>query len=256
MIYFENDFVGKEYNLNYPRVLWNSISRRGTVAVSTEATGYEGVNAATATQSDAWKPTAMPATWTLNFDAVETISAVAIDTHTIGSTGTQVLLQEWDGSAWVDVMEFTPDDDAPIAMLFAPRETDQIRVRFFGSSEPEMAIIHCSDALELPQLVHNGVTTPINMAYVTEYQENLSEQGLFLGRSVRYSKPQNEFNVKHVTRYWVENTLLPFIEDAREYPFFLLESPLAYPESLSYRWRGKDIQPSKMGIRNLMQFTL
>lgn len=256
MIYFEDNFVGENYNLEHPRVLWNSISRRATVAASTEATGYDAVNTLTATTYDEWKPVAMPATWTLTFDATETINAIAMDTHTLGTDVVRVLLQEWDGSAWVDLMEAEPTDDEPIALLFRSRTTDRIRLRFFGSVAPRIAVIHCCEALEIPQTVYMGAPTPVDMARESTFENNKSVKGNFLGRSVLYSKNNNKFTVAHLTEYFVRVNMTPFILDAIEFPYFLLERPYSTPEALSYRFEQGNIVPVRMGINNLMQVDL
>ncbi len=253
MIYFETDYVGEVYDLEHPRILWNSISRRSSIAASTEAAGFEAVNAATATEWDEWKPTAMPATWTLTFDENEPISAVAIQKHTLGTSGTTVAIQERIGGVWTDIVSATPEDDEPIAFLFELRNEDRIRVSLSGATIPSIAVIHCSEALEIPQRVYMGAPTPIDMALVTEFDNNQSTDGQFLGRSIRVSKNENEFNIQHLTEYWVRETFMPFIKDAREYPYFLLERPYSRPTALSYRIRASDIRPERMGIKSLMQ---
>ena len=256
MIYFETGFVGTTYDLEYPRVLWNSICRRGTVAGSTEATGFEAVNAATATTYDKWTPTALPATWTLTFDATENISAIAIDTHTLGTSGATVTVQEWTGSAWADVVEGTPADDEPIAFLFTRRSTDRIRLSFTGSTVPSVAVIHCSDALELPQRVYMGAATPIDMALQTEFETNQTAQGQYTGRSIIRVKNKNKFKIAHLRETYVRATLFPFIKDARTFPYFLLERPQTRPTALSYRWMDGDIVPARMGSVDFMEVDL
>lgn len=256
MIYLETNYVGEEYDLNHPRLLWNSISRRGTVAVSTEAAGYAGVNAASAITTTRWKPTAIPANWTLTFDTTEIISAVAIDTHTLGSNNCKVAVQEWTGAAWSEVVSASPTNDEPIAFLFEARELDRIRVNVTLGTIPSIAVIHCSEALELPQKVYMGAATPIDMALVTEFDTNVTTKGQYAGRSVLYSKNDNSFQVSHLRESWVRDNLMPFIKDAREYPYFLLERPYSHPTALSYRWREGDITPSRMGITNHMQVDL
>lgn len=256
MIYFEADYVGETYNLEHPRLLWNSVTRRSTVAASTEATGYEAVNALTGFTYDEWKPTAMPATLTLTFDATETVNAVAFDTHTLGTDGATVLLQEWDGATWTDVMQAVPADDEPIAMLFKARSTDRIRIQLSGSTSPRIAVFHCCEALELPQMVYMGAATPIDLARETTFRNNTSVTGNFLGRSVQYTKNVNKFSVQHLTEYYVRNTLDPFISDALENPYFLLERPYSIPTAISYRITQENIVPQRMGVKNLMQVDL
>lgn len=258
MIYFESGFTGNTYGLEHPRILWNSVTRRGTVSASTEAAGFEGVNAATATTYDAWKPTGPDAAWDLTFDATETVSAVAIDSHTLGSTQSDVIIREWDGALWVPIMpEVSPANDDPIAFLFSARSLSQIRVGVNdGAAAPQIGVIHVCEALELPQTVYMGAPTPIDMGKVTGFQTNQSATGQYLGRSIRTEKPQNDFTVSNLSESWVRTNLLPFIDDAREYPYFLLERPQTRPTALSYRWRDRDIRPERIGATDLMQVAL
>jgi len=256
MIYFEPDFVGNDFNLNHPRILWNSVCRRGTVAASTSAPGFAAVNAATATTYDKWKPTALPAWWKLTF-ALEPISAIAIDTHTIGSAGASVAVQEWNGTSWVNLISaVTPANDDPIAFLFAERAVDRIRLYITGTVAPQIAVIHICKALELPRRVYGGVATPVDMAMQTEFATTQSAEGQYLGRSVMRMKRKNEFTVAHLTEGYVRREVMPFIEDARTYPYFLLERPYQTPDALSYRWRDQDIQPQRMGVRDFMEVSL
>lgn len=255
MIYFETNYVGEVHDLRHPRVLWNSATRRGTLAVSSEATGFAGVNSMTATEADEWKPTAMPATWTLTMTA-ETISAVGINQHNIGTSGATVTVQEWDGLAWVDIIAATPSDDAPIAFLFKARLVDRIRLSFTGDTAPTVGVVYACEALEIPQKVYMGAPTPVDLARNTTYDSTMSTGGRYMGRSIKYAKNKNDFSVEHLTEYYVRNTLDPFIQDARVYPYFLLERPIKYPTALSYRWMDEDITPQRMGIRDFMSVNL
>jgi hypothetical protein len=203
-----------------------------------------------------WKPTAMTATWTLTFEDEETINAVAIETHTLGTSEATVTVQEWTGSTWVDVVSGSPDNDEPIALLFSARQTDRIRLSLTGAVTPQIAVIHCCEAIECPQRVYMGAATPVHLAFETEFETNRSADGHYMGRSVLRHKNVNDFNLAHVTEYWVNETLLPFIQDAREYPYFLLERPWTHPLALSYRWRENDIRPERMGVKSLMQVSL
>lgn len=256
MIYFEPDYVGEEYHLDHPRVLWGSATRRGVISATSEDAGFLAVNAGTATTADKWRPTSLPASWSLTLDANEQINAVAIDTHTLGSTGTTIAVEVSDGTAFETVLTITPDDDEPIAVLFEAREASIVRLAFTGAGIPQIGCIHVSYALEVPQLVYNGAPTPIDLAFETSFDTNQSAQGQYQGRSVLHTKTMNEITVTHLRECWVRETMLPFIKDAREYPYFLLERPFTQPTALSYKWRDSDVKPQRMGILDFMQVEL
>jgi len=111
--------------------------------------------------------------------------------------------------------------------------------------------------LELPQKSYSEISTPtIDLALVTEFETNMSAEGQYQGRSIIYRKNRNDFGVSHLREWWVRETLLPFIKDAREYPYFLLERPFSQPTALSYRWMDQDITPTRMGVLDFMRVDL
>lgn len=243
--------------MDHPRILWNSVTRRATVSASSEAGGYSAVNAATPTTFDRWRPGSLDASWEMVFDATETVSAVAIEAHTIGSTGCGVRPQEWNGSGWQNIMtERLPVDDSPIVFLFSARDIDRIRLRLTGATAPEVGVVYVCEALEMPRKSYQEVQSPIDMALVTEFYTNQSSGGQYLGRSVRRQKNENRFPVANLREDWVRSSFMPFALDAREHPFFLLERPESIPTALSYRWMQDDIRPQRMGVLDLMQVTL
>lgn len=256
--YFAAGFAGNDFPLTHPVIAWNNIARRATIAVSTEETGREGINAASPFTYDTWKPTAVSATYQLTLPAAENIAAMCIDTHDLGTAGTTVQFQVTDGGAgWDDVgPAISPTTDAPIMLLFARQATDDVRLVFTGAI-PTIAVIHVSDVIELPTRVYAGVGTPIDLANTAEALNTESAGGQFLGRSIQRVTQDNNVPVRHLAEPYVRATLAPLIADAREYPYFLAERPLAYPDAVSYRWRrGLGIQPERMGVSNLMQVTL
>lgn len=62
-VYIQTGFNGITYDLNHPRIAYNR-RRAGTGTGSTEAAGFAAVNAGSVRVDTAWRPTAIPATWT------------------------------------------------------------------------------------------------------------------------------------------------------------------------------------------------
>lgn len=254
MIYFESGITG-----NAPRIGWNNAMRRGTVTASSEEVGFEVENIASPFEYNYWQGTSATFDWVrLQLSSAETINAVCIQEHNLGTLGTSVRLQIPDGGGgWTPVGPLvSPTDDEPIVVLLSDRSLDDMRVAFTGAS-PTIAVMYLCEVLELPQNVYAGVGTPVNMARNTTYQTTQTVSGKWVGRTIQRQRNYNDFPVKHLTETWVQTNLDPFIEDARSYPYFLCERPEDYPNALSYRWRESDILPSRMGVGgNLMEVTL
>jgi len=256
--YFEAGHAGNDYPLDHPVVAWNNIARRATVTVSTEETGREGTNAATPTTYDFWKPTAAASTYQLSLTSSESISAMCLAAHDMGTAGSTVQFQVTDGaSGWTNVgPAITPTDDTDIMLLFKRRTTDDVRLSF-TTAIPTIGVIFVSDVIELPQKTYQEVQTPIDLANKAEARNTESTKGQFLGRSIQRVVQENDLTISHLAEDYVRETLKPFFDDATEYPYFLAERPVRIPEAVSYRWRkGLSIQPQRIGVRNYTQVVL
>lgn len=256
MIYFESGITG-----NAPRIGWNNAMRRGTVTASSEATGFDVGNIASPFEYSYWQATATTFEWVrLELSVSETINAVCIQEHNLGSTGQTIRFNVPDGlGGWTPVGPVvSPTTDDPIVILLADRDLDDMRLAIYGgSSAPRVAVLYFCEVLSLPQNVYAGVGTPINMARRTKYQNTQTVSGKWAGRTIQRERNYNDFPVRHLRESWVQANLDPFIEDARSYPYFLCERPADYPSAVSYRWREDDILPTRMGVSgDMMEVTL
>lgn len=256
-VFIEAGFSGQAYDLNHPRLCWNSIARRATVTASTEEAGFEAINAASPFTYSAWKPTAVVATYDMVLPAPEAISYVAFSSHTFGTSGCTIQIQRPNGSGgWINTgPSIQPDNDEDIVVLLSSRDLASLRIRMTGAVG-SVAVIAAGDVIELPQMVYAGAPTPIHLARVTEFDTNRTVNGQWVGRTVKRRKNENEFKLEHVTEAWVNTVLDPFIENVQEYPYFLVEQPAKHPQALSYRWRDEPIVPRRMGIRDYMEVDL
>lgn len=261
MIYFEAGVTGT-YGTNHPRVLWNSATRRGTASASTEATGYEAANALSPLEYSYWQATATTIQdLELSLSSAETINAVGISGHNLGTVGATLQVQRPDGGGgWIDVgPEIEPQDDSPIVVLMQDRSLDGIRLTFYGlPPEPvRVAVFYACQVLEFPQRVYVDQGAPANMSRRTQFRTNETISGKWTGRSIKRQRNQVDVPLMHIPENWVLANADPFFADARSYPYFLCPRPAAYPQDVQYKWMGSDIVPSRMGTGgNLMEFTL
>ena len=259
MIYFEAGFTGI-YGANFPRALWNSVTRRGTMSASSAATGYEAVNAASPMEYSYWQATGTAAqTLTVTLSSAEVVNSVGITGHNLGTAGVTVQVQVDLGAGFVSVGPLvTPTDDSPIVVLLEDRSVDAVRLSISsGTVAPYVAVLYACEALEFPRTTYTGQGAPANMARRTEFRTNETISGKWTGRSIKRSRNQVDVPIQHVSEAWILANADDFFADARSYPYFLCARPASYPRDVQYKWMAADIVPQRMGVGgNLMEFTL
>lgn len=257
MIYFESGATGT-YGTNYPRIGWNSITRRGTISASTEATGYPATNAASPFEYSYWQATSTAAqSLTLTFTA-EDVNFVGIAAHNLGTAGATVQVQNNPGS-WTTIgPTMAPTDDSPIGVILTDRTMTQIRLNISGMTvAPYIGVFYVCEVLEFPVKTYAGQGSPANMARSTEYMTNETLAGKYTGRSIKRQRNRVDVPVRHFSETWAAANFDDFAEDARSYPYFLMPRPADYPKDIQFKWSQSDLVPERMGIGgNLMQVTI
>lgn len=260
MIYIESGVTGT-YGADHPRIAWNSATRRGTITASSAATGFAAVNVGTPTEYDYWKATATTAQWLqVDFDATETVNAVCLTAHNLGTAGATVRVQESDGvGGWNNIgPSVVPADDSPIAILLADRNLDEIRVSFTGMSvAPYVGVLYVCEVLEFPVQTYVAQGAPANMSRRSEFMTNETINGKWVGRTLRRSRNWIDIPIAHFSETWAAANFDAFAEDARYWPYFAMAKPSSYPNDVLYKWAQGDLVPERIGIGgNLMQVTI
>ena len=232
MIVVESGFTGTSYALTTPRIAAGAYT--GTVAVSTEATGYDGTNALTGVTYTAWKPTAMPATWTLTFTSAA-VSYVGIAAHDLYTQGSTVNVQRWTGAAWSTVASNTPTDNLPILFLLTRRTAQTtFRVQVTGATVPTIGVIWIGDVLEFPVKAQFSDSVPFNEAFTAEFATTISDGGHTLGRYETRLMSSVSMTVNYLGETWAAANIPTLAGWLRSGPVFMADKPNDYPKSIVF----------------------
>lgn len=235
--------------LTHGRIGYHKID--GTIAASTEASGYPATAADNELTYSYWKPTALPANWSITLDTAEEVNYFGIAAHTLGSTSTSVAAQYYDGSTWITIDEVLAGDDKPIMFIFDTVFSNQFRILIDGSIIPRVGVIYIGKLLEMQRAIYGG-HSPLALSRKTVMRPNSSERGQWLGRTIIRSGSSTSFDWSNLTAGWYRKYFDPFVEHARTKPFFIAWRPADYPNEVGYVWTNRDISPSNNGRRNLM----
>lgn len=227
---------------NAPRVIWDKLA--GTIAASTAAALYDAAFADQPQTYTAWKPTAVPATWSVTPDTPAPVDCCAIGCHTLGTTGATVHVEYDAGAGWVTVASATPPDDAALLFLFPAITADAWRVRVTGAVA-ELGVIMFAVATVFPRAAQFAPATPITEAEEYTYATNRTDGGSWAGRSVTSTGLRFSVEISNLSEVFAESAEWRGFRDhanTGDGAFFIAPKPLAYPREIAYAWSTDTIR--------------
>jgi hypothetical protein len=102
-------------------------------------------------------------------------------------------------------------------------------------------------------IMQSHAPAPLNRS--TEYYENKSESGQFLGRSILRKGFVTSVSMDKMTAPWVRDSFQPFVKAARLAPYFFAWNPGLYPDDVVFGMTADDIGAEYTGDRNRMKAT-
>jgi hypothetical protein len=231
MIVIEAGFTGVAEPLTQPRLAAFPVA--GTAVVSSEVTGFEGLNAKDMPTYTFWRPSSVPATWELDFAAAADVSYIGLAAHDCGTVGATVQAQRWSGSAWVTMATHLPSDNSPILFLLALRNLDRIRLRFTGAV-PTVGVIWAGAVTELPRKARFVGGVPFDEATQSTFADTISDGGHVIDRfETRRAQPCS-MQVEHLPEAWCAANIPALRAHMAIRPIFMADRPQDYPKSVVF----------------------
>lgn len=223
------------------------------ITVSTQAADFPGSSLANPLTAERWKPTAVPATVTIDVGEAVDADYIGMASHTFHQNGCVVTAQySADGATWTDIDQIAPGDGKPIMFIFGTITARYWRLYITGTSVPSLGVLYIGTLLVSQRGIYGG-HTPITMGRNTKIIRNKTEGGQFAGISQIREGVSTTIELKHLTARWYRDEFEPFVIAARARPFFFAWRNQEFPQEVGYVWTTGDIVPSNMGIRDLMQ---
>jgi len=189
-----------------PLVLYESRLNDAVPVASTTAAGYNVLNLREARPYNFWKPTAMPATVTVDCASSKSADYLAVYGHDLFTQGCTIEIRKsTDNFAANDVLvaTHTPADNKPILVLFTSTSSRYWRIRVLTGTAPTIAIAMFGVRLEIPAGVREGFD-PIGRNSVGQY--NRSVKGYALGKVINYQEWKENLRFELVSWTWVRTT--------------------------------------------------
>lgn len=184
------------------------------------------------------------------------IDYIGFANHNLGSAGIAYQVQgSNDGSAWTDIGDpIIPDSDSPHVQIFPLTVFTLYRIKLTpsGAIAPRIAVIYLGKMLALQRRTYVG-HTPITMGRDTTFTTNRSENGQFLGRTIRRESLASAVSLQNLTPEWYRSYFDAFAEASRLRPFFWAWRPVDYPLEVGYVWTTDDITPKNQRANGMME---
>ena len=212
-----------------------------TPAASTTAAGFAVANLTDWRRYTWWKPTAIPATVTVDCASPKAADYALIVGHNLAATGCTVQVRgSTDNFATSDVLVATntPTTDRPLLVTFGSVSYRYWRLRFITGTAPSIAIAAIGAAFELPTWLEQGFD-PIGRS--VEGIRNANANGQPLGRVVDFEQWQQRLTLRAVSWSWLRNTFEPaWRAHLRASPFGFCWEPGSYASEVRLVAAGDD----------------
>ena len=235
-------------SIRNPRILYDDIFRRGTVAADSELGNFVAENVADGLTYDFWKPATQPSRIEVQLSASEQVDCAAL-VHTLGTCFCGVKFQYHNGSIWVDLTsQIFPTSDNVLMFFFGQVTASRFGFLISGDNSPVEIPAITVAAAGKALAVERGVTLnhrPITLQRRTTFLNNMSEGGQRLGLSIVREGVETNVAFKYLDVDWYRTYFDPFVDHVRTEPFFMAWSPQDNPEDAAYLW----LPPGKEDIR-------
>lgn len=243
------------YPLSHPRIGWRNLltDSGSTVTVSSELGDNLKENAYDGLTYDYWQPSLLPAFIRVDAGTAAEVDYVGLAAHTLGTNANTVDVQySDDDTSWTTQQTFSPSNDEPIMALFTPRTHRYWRVRISGGTgNPLLGVVNIGKVLEVQRRYYAGATPP-PLGVTATLLPTRSENGQFLGRSLRRTGVEADVTLENLTATWVRSQIKPFAQHALTGGYFFAWYPSKYPNEIAYVWTNEPIVPQNTGPGDLM----
>ena len=163
-----------------------------------------------------------------------------------------VLRYSTDGVTYQDLTSILDASSATKMLLFETTLARYWRIFITSSDTIDIANMKLGEALAMYRPIYGG-HSPATLSRKTVLSNTISEGGEFLSSNVTRQGFSGSYDYQHLPAAWYREYFDPFVSYARTGTYYIAWNPEDYPTEVIYAWSTGDIQPSNMGIRDLMQ---
>lgn len=216
-----------------PLCLYESRLNDAAPVASTTAAGFDVLNLRDYRDFTFWKPTALPATITVDCGSSKSADYLAVYGHNLFTSGNTIEARKsTDNFAANDVLvdTHTPVDNKPILRLFTSTSSRYWRIRILTGTVPTLAIALLGARLEILAGVREGFDP---LGREVKATQNRSVKGRALGKVLDFRQWKENVTFELLGWDWVRTVWRPAAEASLEVqPWLFAWNPDTYPKEM------------------------
>lgn len=219
--------------------------------------GFEMDNLLNELTYDQYRTSTLPAQINIDLQEPKDVSYVGLGAHNLADiNGTASIEYSNDAVTYTPAGTFAPGDNNPLMFISQTKILARFwRINFTGTGTLQLGVLYIGEVLVMQRPMWGGITPP-QMARRTEYQNNVSDSGQWLGRSVIRKNVDVRVEWEHLTSEWYRANFEPFVKAVRTKPFFLAWNPERFPLEVALVWTTRDIRPVNMGVGDMLSVSI
>lgn len=193
-----------------------------------------------------WRPTNAASTARFDLTSNADVNFVGIAAHNLANQALTIQYATSDGGALTTITTITPSTNDPILITFDAINVREIAIDATWAGTREIGYISAGSYLKMPYPVYGG-HKPITLNADTQYQNNVSDSGQFLGRNIIRQGINTSYSFRYLDPDFVRSDFNDFMVSARQRPFFMQWRPDLYPNEVAFGYTTNDIQLTNSG---------
>jgi hypothetical protein len=239
-----------------PLIAYDNAARLATsITASTTDGDNVAANLFNSFTFDAWKPDAGGS----QFVQVDFVSPVTVEYfafyNTDAADNNATLKLQYDAGGYVDAASYTPTDNSPQILTFAPVTSTSFRIVVDCATPCAISVASFGELLRIPFGLEISFLSPHN-AQQYKSISNTSETGNFIGRSVQKQSTPFSISSRLLEYDWFVANWRPFIRSAERRPFFFKWSDTTYTDESVYCWTNDAIATPAQTDDHFLSFSL
>jgi hypothetical protein len=251
--------IANGVNSDNPRIGYHNLVTEATVFAEHEDPDYPALNMANPATYLKWRgsETTSEQSVGIHLSPAENVNYFAIARHNLGTIGSEYFFEySTNGTTWTALTTpRVPADDYAIIHEFPTTFAQHFRLTMSSNGDaPEIGVLYVGRILTLQRRIYVG-HTPLPFGRDTTVSVGVSEEGEFLGRTVRRRMYTSTVQMGNITPLWYREYLDPFFEAAASIPFFWAWRPGPYPNEVGYAWLNGDGRATNQRPNGMMEIS-
>lgn len=278
--YYDDKNLSPSVPLKHTRIGYNNLTQ--SVTATSQQAGFEATALDNPFTFEIWKPSIFPASIVCDLGTVNTIDYLGLAAHTL-SNCKLVIESSLDNITYQEVTNAVILKDTTIMLLFEPVQARYVRITITGyateatfisdfvaqsyeegtysatgigsPTEASCSVVYVGLSLAMQRQIYGG-HSPSTLSRNTTYNNNRSDGGQWLGRSIVRRGETTSFTFNNLSASWYRENFDPFVASAERNPFFIAWRPDGYANEVVYGQTAENIQPENQGLRDFMSVAL